>query len=72
MFKDECGVKSMTDFVGLRPKYAYKMDDGATTTRVKGVTKSARKRHITFDDYKRYLHKQQEVYKSMNIHSHLR
>ena len=67
MFKEECGSKSMTDFVGLLPmSYAYKMDDGAATRRAKGVAKTTIKRNITFDDYKRCLHTQQ-VYKSMNI-----
>ena len=73
MFKDECGGKSMTEFVGLRPKlYAYKMDDGGATKKAKGVAKTTIKRNITFDDYKRCLDTQQEVYKSMNIiRSHL-
>ena len=72
-FKDECGGKSMTGFVGLRPKlYAYKMDDGATTKRAKGVAKTVRKKHISFGDYKRCLETQQEIYKPMNIiRSHL-
>lgn len=73
MFKDECRGKSMTDFVGLLPKlYAYKMDNGATTKRAKEVAKTTIKRNITFDDYKRCLDTQQEVYKSMHIiRSHL-
>ncbi|VDH89812.1 Hypothetical predicted protein [Mytilus galloprovincialis] len=49
MFKDECGGKIMTDFVGLRAKlYAFKMDDGQATKKAKGVTKSVIKRSIAF------------------------
>ncbi|VDH95022.1 Hypothetical predicted protein [Mytilus galloprovincialis] len=68
MFKDECGGKSMTEFVGLRPKlYSYKMDNGGTTKRVKGVKRNVIERNITFDEYKKCLDTQQEIYKSMNI-----
>ncbi|VDI33807.1 Hypothetical predicted protein [Mytilus galloprovincialis] len=68
MFKDECGGKSMIGFVGLRPKlYAYKMDDGDTTKKAKGVTKAVIKQNITFDNYKRCLDTQQEIYRPMNI-----
>ena len=63
MFKDECGGKSMAEFVALRPKlYAYKMDDGKSTKRAKGVQKAVIKQNITFDNYKRYLDTQQEMY----------
>ncbi|VDI48620.1 Hypothetical predicted protein [Mytilus galloprovincialis] len=73
MFKDECGGKIMTDFVGLRAKlYAFKMDDGQATKKAKGVTKSVIKRSIAFDDYKRCLETQQEIRRPMSIlRSHL-
>ena len=62
MFKDECGGKSVTDFVGLWPKlYTYKMDEGSATKRAKGVAKTTIKRNITFDDYKICLDTEQEV-----------
>lgn len=57
MFKDECGGKSMTEFVGLRPKlYSYKMDNGGTTKRAKGVKRNVIERNITFDEYKMFRH----------------
>ena len=73
VFKDECGGKIMTDFVGLRAKlYAFKMDDGKVTKKAKGVTKSVIKRSIEFEDYKRCLTTQQEIHRPMNIiRSHL-
>ena len=73
MFKDECGGMAMTEFVGLRAKlYAFKMDDGQTTKKAKGVTKSVIKRNIAFEDYKRCLDTQKEIYRPMNIiRSHL-
>ena len=72
-FKDECGGKTMTEFVGLRAKlYAFKMDDGKATKKAKGVTKSVIKRSIAFEDYKRCLDTQQEIHRPMNIiRSHL-
>ncbi|XP_063419676.1 uncharacterized protein LOC134704824 [Mytilus trossulus] len=73
MFKDECGGKTMTDFVGLRAKlYAFRMDDGKAIKKAKGVTKSVIKRSIAFEDYKRCLDTQQEIHRPMNIlRSHL-
>ena len=72
-FKDECGGKIMTEFVGLRVKlYAFKVGDDETTKKAKGVTKSVIKRSIAFEDYKRCLNTQQEIHRSMNIiRSHL-
>ncbi|CAG2207648.1 unnamed protein product [Mytilus edulis] len=68
MFKDECGGKVMTEFVGLRAKlYSYKMNDHTTTKRAKGVTKSVIKQNITFDEYKQCLDTQLEICKPMNI-----
>ncbi|VDI81881.1 Hypothetical predicted protein [Mytilus galloprovincialis] len=73
VFKDECGGKIMTDFVGLRAKlYAFKMDDGKATKKAKGVTKNVIKRSIGFEDYERCLTTQQEIHRPMNIiRSHL-
>ena len=49
-----------------------KMDDGQTTKKAKGVTKSVIKRNIAFEDYKRCLDTQKEIYRPMNIiRSHL-
>lgn len=67
MFKDECGGKIMTEFVGLRAKmYAFKVGE-EVTKRAKGVKKNLIKNGINFDEYKRCLDTQEEVYKSMNI-----
>ena len=67
MFKDECGGKNMTEFVGLRAKmYAYKVED-EEHKKAKGVKKNVIQSNINFDDYKTCLETQQRVYKSMNI-----
>ena len=48
MMKDEAGGESISEFVGLRSKlYAYKMDDGKTDKKCKGVKKSVVKNSIT-------------------------
>ena len=50
-FKDELCGKSMTCFVGLKPKlYSYKMDDGSESHRAKGVKKSAKLYHADYLD----------------------
>ena len=51
MMKDEAGGESISEFVGLRSKlYAYKMDDGKTDKKCKGVKKSVVKNSITFEN----------------------
>ena len=50
--KSETSAEIITEFVGLRAKlYAFKMADGSTGKKAKGVKKSAVKSCITFEDY---------------------
>ena len=53
LFKDELGVKIITEFVGLRAKtYAYLMDDDSEHKKAKGTKKCVIKRILKFTDYK--------------------
>ena len=53
MMKDEAGGKVIVEFVGLRSKlYAYKIHDGKTHKKCKGVKKPVVKDSITFENYK--------------------
>ena len=52
-FKDELGVRIMTEFVALRPKtYSYLNDDGDVEKKAKGTKKCVTKRKLKFIDYK--------------------
>jgi hypothetical protein len=54
-FKDECGGKVMTEFVGLRPKmYSCQIGTEEKQT-AKGIQKGFVRKHITHADYKRCL-----------------
>ena len=53
LFKDELGVKIITEFVGLRAKtYAYLMDDDSEHKKAKETKKCVIKRILKFTDYK--------------------
>ncbi len=53
-YKDECGGKFITEFVGLKPKsYSYETSDGEVEKKCKGVKKYVVKNHITHEHYKR-------------------
>ena len=55
-YKDECGGKFITEFVGLRAKsYSYEMSDGKVEKKCKGVKKYVVKKYITHEDYKECL-----------------
>ncbi len=52
-YKDECGGKFISEFVGLKAKsYSIKMADGKTEKKCKGIKKYVVKNHITHEDYK--------------------
>ena len=64
--KDEVGGKTITRFVGLRPK-AYALEvEGSVHKRAKGVKKSALKHQITFEHYLQCLMERRTVMASFN------
>ena len=68
MFKDECGGKILSEFVGLWAKlYSYKMLEGNEEKRCKGVKKAVVKKSISFDDYKRCLFSGISQRRTMNV-----
>ena len=71
-FKDECGGKFITEFVGLKPKsYSYETSDGKAEKKCKGVKKYVVKNHITHEDYKECLFSGESQLRTMNtIRSH--
>ena len=55
-YKDECGGKFITKFVGLKAKsYSYETSDGKVEKKCKGVKKYVVKKYITHEDYKECL-----------------
>ena len=65
LMKDELGGKIMTEFVVLRPKlYSYKVSDGFTDKKCKGIKKCVVKKTITFEDYKDCLFNSNTIYRS--------
>ena len=63
--KDEFGGKIMTEFVALRPKlYSYKVSDGFTDKKCKGIKKCVVKKTLTFEDYKSCLFNSDTIYRS--------
>ena len=65
LMKDELGGKIITEFVTLRPKtYSYSANDGKEDKKAKGTKKCVIKRMIKFDDYKKYLLKDEILLKS--------
>ena len=68
MMKDEAGGKIIEEFVGLRAKlYSYKMFEGKTEKKCKGIKKSIIKNNISFDDYKKCLMRGVEQIRKMNV-----
>ena len=68
MMKDEAGGKIIEEFVGLRAKlYSYKMHDGKTEKKCKGMKKSVIKNNISFEDYKECLLSGVEQMRQMNV-----
>jgi hypothetical protein len=66
-FKDECGGKFITEFVGLRAKsYSFKMSNGKVEKKCKGVKKYVVNKHITHEDYKETLFSGIPQYRTMN------
>ena len=64
LMKDELGGEIMKEFISLRPKmYSYRVGN-AEPKKYKGIKKCVMKKTITFDDYKDYLFKGRNVYKS--------
>ena len=73
MFKDKVEGKIIDEFVGLRAKlYSYKMFEGEESKKCKGVKKSAVKKSIAHEDYKKCLFTGKEQLRKMNvIRSHM-
>ena len=68
MMKDEAGRKIIEEFVGLRAKlYSYKMFEGKTEKKCKGIKKSIIKNNISFDDYKKCLMSGISQMRKMNV-----
>ena len=66
-YKDECGGKHITKFVGLKPKsYSYETSDGEKNKKCKGIKKYVVKKHIDIDDYEECLFSRQSQLRSMN------
>ncbi len=66
-YKDECGGKHITKFVGLKPKsYSYETSDGEKNKKCKGIKKYVVKKHIDIDDYEECLISRQSQLRSMN------
>ena len=52
-YKDECGGKFITEFVGLKAKsYSFETSDGKEEKKCKGIKKYVIKNYITHEDYK--------------------
>ncbi len=66
-FKDECGGKFITEFVGLKAKsYSYETSDGKVEKKCKGVKKYVVKKYITHEDYKECLFTKISQLRTMN------
>ncbi len=66
-FKDECGGKFITEFVGLKAKsYSFKTSDGKVEKKCKGVKKYVVSKHITHEDYKECLFTKISQLRTMN------
>ena len=66
-FKDECGGKYITEFVGLKAKsYSYETSDGKVEKKCKGVKKYVVKKYITHEDYKECLFTKISQLRTMN------
>ena len=68
LFKDECGGKQMTEFIGLRPKlYASNVEGVGESKRAKGVKTSTVKNDITLADYRECLYSGKPQTRSMCV-----
>ena len=68
MFKDEVAGKQITHFIGLRPKlYSFKIEEGETTKKCKGIKKCVVKKGITFEHYFDCLFTGEKQMRSMRI-----
>ena len=68
MFKDEVGGRQITHFIGLRPKlYTFKIEDGATNKKCKGIKKNVVSKGITFEHYFECLFTGEKQMRSMKI-----
>ena len=68
MFKDEVAGKQITHFIGLRPKlYTFKIEDGNTTKKCKGIKKSVVKKGIDFEHYFECLFTGEKQMRTMKI-----
>ncbi len=66
-YKDECGGKFISEFVGLKAKsYSIEMADGKTEKKCKGVKKYVVRNHITHEDYKECLFSGESQHRPMN------
>ncbi len=66
-YKDECGGKFITEFVGLKAKsYSIEMANGKTEKKCKEVKKYVVRNHITHEDYKECLFSGESQYRTMN------
>ncbi|GFT04069.1 uncharacterized protein NPIL_331081 [Nephila pilipes] len=66
--KDENCGKVMTEFIGLRSKmYSFKVEDCHLIKKLKGVKKSTLEKKIDFEDYRRCLLEDINLYSSMNL-----
>ncbi|CAH3196323.1 unnamed protein product, partial [Porites evermanni] len=68
MFKDEVAGRQITHFIGLRPKlYTFKIEDGYTSKKCKGVKKSVVKKGIDFEHYFECLFTGEKQMRTMKI-----
>ena len=68
LFKDECGGKQMTEFIGLRPKlYACDVEGVGESKRAKGVKTSTVKKDITLANYRECLYSGNPQTRSMCV-----
>ena len=66
-FKDECGGKFITEFVGLKAKsYSFETSDGKVEKKCKGVKKYVVKNHIMHENYKETLFSGIPLHRVMN------
>ena len=68
LFKDECGGKIMTEFVGLRAKlYACDVEGVGESKKCKGVKTSTVRKDITLANYRECLYSGVPQTRSMNV-----
>ncbi len=67
-FKDECGGKFITEFVGLRAKsYSFITSDGKVEKKCKGVKKYVVKNNMMHENYKETLLTGEPQHRVMNV-----